>query len=69
MSFEEAASIPVAITVGVLGLYNSKPHGAELGAPFEPSSRGRQAGKPFFVFGGSTSVGQYGMYSTIMPQT
>ncbi|KAF9463953.1 chaperonin 10-like protein [Collybia nuda] len=59
ISLEEAASIPVAIGATVIGLYNPKPQGAGLVAPFEASKRGHEAGKPFFVFGGATSVGQY----------
>jgi len=59
LSFEEAATIPVAIAVTVAGLYNTKPHGAGITPPFDPSTRGIYAGKPFLVLGGATSVGQF----------
>lgn len=65
VSLEEAATIPVGIAVTVAGLYTSKPHGAGLVAPFESSERDREAGKPFLVFGGASSVGQYGACTSL----
>lgn len=65
VSLEEAATLPVAIAVTVVGLYSPKPHAAGLVAPFELSDRGRDAGKPFLVFGGASSVGQYGVFLTV----
>ncbi|KAF8055560.1 chaperonin 10-like protein [Lyophyllum atratum] len=59
MSFEQAATIPVAIAASVGGLYLPKPHGAGLTAPLDPSTEGKYAGKPIVVLGGATSVGQY----------
>ncbi|RDB28751.1 Dehydrogenase azaJ [Hypsizygus marmoreus] len=60
VSFESAATIPVALAAAVVGLYNTKPHhGAGYTPPFEPSARGKYAGKPIVIIGGASSVGQY----------
>jgi NADPH:quinone reductase-like Zn-dependent oxidoreductase len=62
ISTDEAASVPLGVATAFLGMYNKKKEtmggGAELVTFWEnPNS---YAGQPFVVFGGSTSVGQYG---------
>jgi len=59
LSYEEAVTIPVAITAGVVGLYNNEPHGIQLSQPFKSSERGKQSGTPLVILGGSSSVGQF----------
>ncbi|KAG5643970.1 hypothetical protein DXG03_009321 [Asterophora parasitica] len=66
VSFDEAASIPVALAAATVGLYLPPPHGAGRVAPFEDSTRGQYAESrgpisrnPIIIFGGATSVGQY----------
>jgi len=62
ISYDEAASIPVAIIAAYVGLYNRRPYGLGLDAPIIPSTVGKYSGNPIVVFGGSSSVGQSGMY-------
>ncbi|KAI0783891.1 GroES-like protein [Irpex lacteus] len=64
ISFEEGASIPLGLTTAAFGLYYGKIstgelRGAELVAPWEAGGRGKYAGQPILVVGGSSSVGQY----------
>ncbi|KAH9939852.1 GroES-like protein [Amylocystis lapponica] len=60
LSFDQAASIPLGLATAALGLYHISPAAsAALSPPWEASGRGKYAGKPFAVFGGSSSVGQY----------
>ncbi|KAG6811821.1 hypothetical protein H0H92_005680 [Tricholoma furcatifolium] len=58
LSYEEAATIPATITPGFLGLFLPQPYGVGLVPPLEVSARGKYAGKPLVVLGGSTNVGQ-----------
>ena len=60
ISYEAASTIPVALAAAYVGLFNTKPHGLQLPEPLEPSQRGKLAGTPLVVLGGSGSVGQYG---------
>ncbi|GLB40685.1 putative alcohol dehydrogenase GroES-like domain [Lyophyllum shimeji] len=59
LSFEEAATVTVALAAAITGLYLPKPHGAGFTSPFDVSNRGKYSGKPIVVLGGATSVGQY----------
>ncbi|OSX57544.1 hypothetical protein POSPLADRAFT_1174092 [Postia placenta MAD-698-R-SB12] len=65
ITFDQAATIPLGLATAALGLYTpSAPEGAKFGsarlaAPWEGDGRGKYAGKPFVVFGASSSVGQY----------
>lgn len=62
VSFEEAATIPVALTAAYVGLYNDKPFGAGLASPLVgEANRGKYSGKPLVVLGGGSSVGEYGI--------
>jgi len=60
-SFDEIASIPVTLAAAVVGFYMPKPHGAGLKEPFDAAGRGAYAGKPIFIAGGATSVGQFAL--------
>ncbi|KAH9830269.1 chaperonin 10-like protein [Rhodofomes roseus] len=67
LSFEQGATIPVGLITAALGLYTrGLPPGKELDhgsaglqAPWEEGGRGKYTGKPFFVFGAASSVGQF----------
>ncbi|KAI0072335.1 GroES-like protein [Panus rudis PR-1116 ss-1] len=61
VSVEEASSVPVGITAAFVGLYGSdwESGGAQLTPPWAEGGRGKYAGEPIFVLGGSSSVGQY----------
>lgn len=59
LSFDQAATIPVAFLAAVTGLFGEKGIGAGLNPDVEwPAPQ--QTGKTILVIGGSTSVGQYG---------
>ncbi|CCL98622.1 uncharacterized protein FIBRA_00624 [Fibroporia radiculosa] len=58
LSFEAAASIPLGLATAAVGLY-SRIGGAGLFPPWEEGGRGLYRGKPFMVFGGASSVGQF----------
>ncbi|KAF6765854.1 chaperonin 10-like protein [Ephemerocybe angulata] len=62
VTHEEASSIPVGFTAAYVGLYNATP-GKGLGydVPITPGAKGKYAGVPLIVLGGSSSVGQYGI--------
>ena len=62
ISYEQAATIPLALTTAYTGLYSKKPYGGGLEAPVEPTAVGKYAGSPIVVLGGSSSVGQYGKF-------
>ncbi|EDR05900.1 uncharacterized protein LACBIDRAFT_185404 [Laccaria bicolor S238N-H82] len=59
ISYEQAATIPLALTTAYTGLYSNKPYGGGLEAPVEPIAVGKYAGSAIVVLGGSSSVGQY----------
>jgi len=61
LSFDQAASIPVALSAAAFGLYGDKVQqgGAALTAPWRNGGRGKYAGQPIVVLGGASSVGQY----------
>ncbi|KAG6859000.1 hypothetical protein C0991_001517, partial [Blastosporella zonata] len=59
ISFDEAATIPVAAAAAVAGYYLPRPHSGGFTPPFDPSARGKYAGKPLVILGGATSVGQF----------
>lgn len=63
LNFDQAAAIPLCLNTAALGLY--APHSAERGGaalavPWQPSGRGKYAGQPILVFGGASTVGQFG---------
>ncbi|KAI0324755.1 GroES-like protein [Cubamyces sp. BRFM 1775] len=61
ISFDQAASIPLGLATVVTGLYNHDPNGKTVNfpAPWEADGTTKFAGKPAFILGGSSSVGQY----------
>ncbi|KAI9061171.1 GroES-like protein [Trametes sanguinea] len=63
ISFEQAASIPLALTTDVMLLYNQSPAPENLGLRlkpvWEPEGTTAYAGTPAFIIGGATSLGQY----------
>ncbi|EMD31472.1 hypothetical protein CERSUDRAFT_78100 [Gelatoporia subvermispora B] len=57
ITFDQAASVPLGLATAALALFDQGSAG--LPPPWEESGKGRFAGKPFVLFGGATSVGQY----------
>ncbi|KAG6834121.1 hypothetical protein H0H93_011802, partial [Arthromyces matolae] len=61
LSYEDVATIPVALTAAYVGLYNSKPYGLSLAWPTNATTgQGKYTNKPILILGGSSSVGQFG---------
>lgn len=62
ISFDQAASVPLGLATATIGLYTPAEGrgGAGLVAPWKEGGRGKYAGQPIVIFGGSSSVGQYG---------
>ncbi|KAL6298075.1 medium-chain dehydrogenase/reductase like protein [Sparassis latifolia] len=60
LSFDDAALLPVSVVTAALSLFNrdDPASSAALFPPWERSGRGKYAGKPMMIFGGTTSVGQ-----------
>jgi hypothetical protein len=52
--------LPGALTAPYVGLYNQNPAGLGLVPPVSPEGKGKYAGNPIFILGGSSSVGQSG---------
>ncbi|KAI0760993.1 GroES-like protein [Trametes elegans] len=63
ITYDEAASIPLALNTVVLSVYNQSPlpeiQSLRLKPVWEPEGAKEYAGKPALVVGGATSVGQY----------
>ncbi|KAI0749264.1 hypothetical protein C8Q80DRAFT_613479 [Daedaleopsis nitida] len=63
ISFDQAASIPLGFATVFTALWNSDPgaqaHAVGFPAPWEEGGGTQFAGKPIFIIGGSSSVGQY----------
>ncbi|KAI0760963.1 GroES-like protein [Trametes elegans] len=62
ISFEQAASLPLGVATFVTGAYNHHPdwpHTIGIAAPWEEGGLTKHAGKPIFILGGASSVGQY----------
>lgn len=58
ISYDEASTLPVALTAPYVGLYNQNPYGLGLVPPVSPEGKGKYAGNPIVILGGSSSVGQ-----------
>ncbi|CAA7266219.1 unnamed protein product [Cyclocybe aegerita] len=56
ISYDEAATLPIAVSTAYLGLYNQKPHGAGFSPPLSSADEGKYAGVPIIVLGGASSV-------------
>ncbi|CDO69949.1 hypothetical protein BN946_scf184836.g23 [Trametes cinnabarina] len=61
LSFEEAAGIPSVLCAAAVPLYSRAEDApsAKLVAPWEEDGKGHYAGKPIFILGGASSIGQY----------
>ncbi|KAI0649514.1 GroES-like protein [Trametes meyenii] len=61
ITFEQAASVPLSLSTVATGLYNHDPKARSVGftAPWEEAGSTSFSGKPAFIIGGSSSVGQY----------
>lgn len=62
---DQAAAIPLVLNTAALGLYcgpSGERSGAGLTPPWEEGGRGKYTGQPCLVFGGTSSVGQFGMH-------
>ncbi|KAI0661828.1 GroES-like protein [Cubamyces menziesii] len=63
ITFEQAASIPLALATDIIVLYNQSPAPENLSLglkPFwEPEGATAYAGTPAFIIGGASSLGQY----------
>lgn len=62
LSFDEAATLPAAVSTAAIGLYAPKiaQGGAALTAPWKEGGRGKYTDEPLLVLGGSSAVGQAG---------
>ncbi|KAI0091060.1 GroES-like protein [Irpex rosettiformis] len=62
LTFEQGSSIPIALETAAFGLYSSElptgPCGAGLTPPWQAGGRGKYAGQPIVILGGSSAVGQ-----------
>ncbi|KAH9898242.1 GroES-like protein [Cubamyces lactineus] len=61
LTFEEASTVPSGLIAAAFPLYNQAEAAASvrLTAPWEEGGLGKYAGKPIFILGGSSSIGQY----------
>ncbi|KAJ3516573.1 hypothetical protein NLJ89_g1039 [Agrocybe chaxingu] len=58
ISFDEAATLPVALSAAYVGLYGGPTFGQGLTPPVTQEGQGQYAGQPIAILGGGTSVGQ-----------
>ncbi|KAJ7505088.1 hypothetical protein B0H11DRAFT_2343517 [Mycena galericulata] len=58
IDYAEAATIPLGYATAAIGLLAAQPTGAGLNPTYDPKVS--FSGHPAFVFGGSSSVGQFG---------
>lgn len=70
LSFDEAATIPLAISTAGVGLYGPVERGGGTGLtpPWLNEGRKKYSGQPVVVFGGSGSVGKYSTYNDKLTQ-
>ncbi|KAI0283553.1 GroES-like protein [Russula brevipes] len=63
LTFDQASTIPLGLTTAAVGLYEKRKErgGVGLVAPWVDGGRGRYAGQPIYIPGGSSSVGQYAL--------
>ena len=62
LTYDQASTIPVTLATAALGLYQkTRPRGGiGLFPPWQEGGRGKYAGQPILVIGGSSAVGQHG---------
>ncbi|KJA19793.1 hypothetical protein HYPSUDRAFT_43891 [Hypholoma sublateritium FD-334 SS-4] len=58
LSYDEASTVPVAVSTAWIGLYHALPNGFGLDAPISAAVKGKYKDTPLVVLGGATSVGQ-----------
>ncbi|KAH8074797.1 GroES-like protein [Cristinia sonorae] len=61
LSFDQAATVPLALVTSAIGLYSETRLGAGLVAPWKEGGAGKYNGQPIVIFGGSSSLGQYAL--------
>ncbi|KIK44781.1 hypothetical protein CY34DRAFT_599256 [Suillus luteus UH-Slu-Lm8-n1] len=59
ISFDQAASVQVALIPFVVALYAQRPEGLAYLAPWLEGGNGKYAGQPILIMGGTSTVGQY----------
>ncbi|KAJ3545784.1 hypothetical protein NMY22_g2297 [Coprinellus aureogranulatus] len=59
LTYDDAATIPVAMTAPYVGLYNEIPYGFGFDTPVRPENRAKYRGVPILILGGSSAVGQF----------
>ncbi|KAF9536356.1 GroES-like protein, partial [Agrocybe pediades] len=57
-TYDQLGGLPVVLSTAYIGLYNTSPHGLGYLPPNAPENRGKYAGTPIVILGGSSSVGQ-----------
>ena len=62
MKFEDAASIALCLTTAVVGLYAARTskEAPQLLPPWVEGGRDKYKDEPIVIFGGASSVGQFG---------
>lgn len=65
ISFDEAASVPLALATVVMALWAKTDRSIQLIPPWKEGGLTAYARKPIFILGGSSSVGQYGKISRV----
>ncbi|KAH9481166.1 Dehydrogenase azaJ [Psilocybe cubensis] len=58
-TYDEASTLPMALTTAYSGLYSKTGNGFGIEAPLTDSAVGKYAGIPIVILGGSSSVGQF----------
>ncbi|KAF9555634.1 GroES-like protein [Agrocybe pediades] len=58
ITYDEAATLPLAVSTAVSGLYAALPHGIALTPPTSAEGYGKYAGNAILVLGGASAVGQ-----------
>ncbi|KAJ2917339.1 hypothetical protein MD484_g3049, partial [Candolleomyces efflorescens] len=59
ITYDQASTIPVAITAAYVAFYAPAPHGLAFVPPVRPDGKGKYTDTPIVILGGSSSVGQY----------
>ncbi|KAF9564513.1 GroES-like protein [Agrocybe pediades] len=58
VTYDEAATLPLAVSTAYSGLYSEPPNGAGLALPLEGESSNKYLGSPIVILGGASAVGQ-----------
>ena len=62
ITFEQAASIPLTLATAIVGMYADRetPEVPHYTAPWVDGGESKYKGEPIIIFGGASSVGQFG---------